>query len=172
MRKRRCFCPRRKVLVSFVTTAFVRRRNTLPRSLIFLLVFVVSLAGFLLDADDVDDVDGVGDAVSLFVPDWRPLSLDFGFSALFGFALAITTVDDATPNDERVRRTAAFAVSTLRLFLKAKFVPTELMVVLLVDTTLKPRELPFAFCLSRIFLRFGKSFLFLLFGFGVKLGNI
>lgn len=167
MRKRRCFCPRRKVLVNFVTTAFVRRRNILPRSLIFLLVFVVSLAGFLLDDDDVD---GVGDAV--FVPDRRPPSLDFTSSGLFGFGLAITTVAVAAPNDERVRRTAAFTVSTLRLFLKAKFVPTELMVVLLADTTLKPRELPFAFCLSRIFLRFGKSFLFLLFGFGVKLGNI
>lgn len=176
MRKRRCFCPRRKVLASFVTTAFVRRRNTLPRSLIFLsLVVIVSLAGLLLVDDD--EVDGVGDAVSFVPVDRRPLSLaDFACSdALFGFAFVNTTVAvAATPNDERVRRTAAFAVSTLRLFLflKAKFVPTELMVVLLADTTLKPRELLFAFCLSRIFLRFGKSFLCLLFGFGVKLGNI
>lgn len=142
------------MFVIFVTTAFVRRRNTLPRSLIFLLFFVP--LAFLLD-----DADAAADDVAVLSVDLRPLSFDFGFSAVV-----------VAFSDERVRRTTALAVSTLRLFLKAKFVPTELMVVLLVDTTLKPRELPFPFCFSRIFLRFGNNFLFLLFGFGAKFGKI
>lgn len=137
MRKRRCFCPRRNVFVIFVTTAFVRRRNTLPRSLIFL--FFVSLA-FLVDDDDDDAVAADVDADVAALADFRPFVLDFTFSAI-----------DTAFSDDRVRRTTALAVSMLRLFLKAKFVPTELMVVLLVDTTLNPRELPFAFCFSRIF---------------------
>lgn len=107
----------------------------------------------------------------VFSPDLRPApSFDFTLSTVAG-----VVVEDTEFNDDRVRRTTAFAVSTLRLFRKAKFVPTELMVVLLVDTTLKPRALPFTFCFNRIFLRFsafGSSFLFLLFGFCTKFGKI
>lgn len=170
MRKRRC--PRRNVFVSFVTTAFVRRRNTLPRSFLIFLFFTISLAEFLFDAEE--DVDGIGDVVVVVV-DLRPLSPDFKLSPIaFVFAL-VFVVGVAAINDDRVRRTTAFAVSMPRLFLKA-IVPTELIVVLLVDTTLKPRELLFAFCFSNIFLRFstfgGNSFLFLLIGFGVKSGKI
>lgn len=139
------------MFVIFVTTAFVRRRNTLPRSLIFLFF---ALLAFLLD-DAVTVFDG-------FSVDFRPDSFDLDFVA----------ADVVACNDERVRRTTELAVSTLRRFLKAKFVPTELIVVPLVDTTLNPRELPFDFCFSSIFLRFGNSFLFLLFGLGVKFGKI
>ena len=170
MRKRRCFCPRRNVFDSFVTTAFVRRRNTLPRSLLIFLFFANRVAGFLLDGED--DVDGTGDVV---VVDFRPLSLAFAFSPItFAFVFAFV-VDAAAFNDERVLRTTAFAASTLRLFLKAKLVPTELIVVLLVDTTLNPRGFTFVFCFNKIFFRFnafGKSFWFLLFGFGTRSGKI
>lgn len=161
VRKRRCFCPRRNVLVIFVTTAFVRRRNTRPRSLIFLLVG--SFVFFPVD-DDVDAAADVVDDDDAFSGDFRRSLLWFD---LFSFSAGAVTF-----GDERVRRTAELAVSTLRRFLKAKFVPTELMVVLLVDTTLKPREFVLViFCLSRI-LRFGSNILFLLFGFCVKFGKI
>lgn len=166
VRKRRCFCPRRNVLVIFVTTAFVRRRNTRPRSLIFLLVG--SLAFFPVDDDDDAEVDAGADVVD----DDDAFSGDFRRS-LFLLDLFNLSAGAVTLNDERVRRTAELAVSALRRFLKAKFVPTELMVVLLVDTTLKPRAFVLViFCLSRIFVRFGNNILFLLVGFCVKFGKI
>lgn len=170
MRKRRCFCPRRNVFDNFVTTAFVRRRNTLPRSLLIFMFFANRLAGFLLAGGA--DVDDTGDVV---VVDFRPLSVAFGlFSINFAFVL-VFFADSAAFNDERVLRTTALAASTLRLFLKAKLVPTELIVVLLVDMTLNPRGFTFVFCFNKIFFRFnafGKSFWFLLFGFGTRSGKI
>lgn len=150
------------MLVIFVTTALVRRRNTRPRSFPFLLFGSLVFLSVDGDADNAGD----DDVAAFPAADFRlvsPLTFD-----LFGFAVVADTF-----SDERVRRTTAFAVSTLRRFRIARFVPTELMVVLLVDTTLKPRAFVLViFCFSRIFVRFGSSILFLLFGFGVKFGKI